>query len=134
MFTTKRRERFAFDVFRDNQQRLAHLGGLLEQGQQVLHRADFLLVDQDVNVFQHALHPLRVGDEVGREIAAVELHSFDHFQRRLHRLRFLNGDDAVFAHLLHRLGNDAADLLVGVGADGAHLRDHVALHVAVRAS
>ena len=83
-----------------------------------------------MNVFQQALHPLRIGDEVGRKVAAVELHSFDHFERRLHRLRFLNGNDAVFTDLLHRLGNDAADLLVGIGADSAHLRDHVALHVA----
>ena len=57
------------------------------------------------------------------QVSAIELHAFDHFERGLHRLRFLDGDDTVLTDLLHRLGNDAADLLVGVGADGAHLRD-----------
>src|SRR4029077_4938948 len=123
-------ERFALNILGDDQERLAHLCGLLKQGKQVLHRADFLLVDQDVDVLQQALHPLRVGHEVGREVAAVELHSFDHFERRLHRLGFLNGNNAIFADLLHRLGNDAADLLVGVCADSAPLRDHVPLHLA----
>ena len=88
-------------------------------------------MDQDAHVLEHALHPLRIGHEVRREVAAVELHAFDHFERRLHRLRFLDGDDAVLAHLLHRFRNDATDLLVGVGADRADLRDHVALDVLV---
>ena len=79
-----------------------------------------------------ALHALGVGDEVGGEVAAVELHAFDHFERGLHRAGFLDGDDAVLADLLHGLGDDAADLLVVVGADGADLGDHVALDVAVQ--
>jgi len=33
-------------------ERLAALGDLLEQREQVLHRADFLFVDQDVAVFE----------------------------------------------------------------------------------
>ena len=41
------REGFAFDVFGDDQQGLAELGDLLEQGEQILHRADLLFVDQD---------------------------------------------------------------------------------------
>ena len=41
------RQRFAFNILGDDQQGLAHLGDLLEQGKQVLHRADFLFVDQD---------------------------------------------------------------------------------------
>src|SRR5882672_4097816 len=53
-----------------------------------------------------------------------------YFERRLHRLGFLDGDDAILADLLHRFGNDAAYLLVGVGTDCANLRDHVALHLA----
>ena len=32
---------------------------------------------QDVGVFQLGPHLLGVGDEVGREVAAVELHAFD---------------------------------------------------------
>ena len=126
------RQRFALDVLGDDHQRLADLGDLFEKGKQVLHRADFLFVDQDAGVFEHALHALRIGDEVGGEVAAVELHAFDHFERGFHGAGFLDGDDAVLADLLHGFGDDAADLLVVVGADRADLRDHVALDVAVQ--
>ena len=125
------RQGFALNVLGNDQERLAQLGNLFEKGKQVLHRADLLLVDQDANVFQRAIHALGIGDEVRGEVAAVELHSFDHFERRFHRLRFFNGDDAVLAHFLHGFGDDAADLLVVIGADRADLRNHVALNVAV---
>src|SRR6266487_2993520 len=125
------REGFAFDVFRDDQEGLAHLGGLLEQGEQILHRADFLFVDEDADVFEHAFHALGIGDEIGGEVAAVELHAFHDFEGRLHRLGFLDGDDAIFPDLLHGLGDNAADLFVVVGGNGADLRDHFALDVLV---
>src|SRR5271166_3017930 len=70
-------ERFAFHFLSDDQERLAGTSDLLEHGQQVLHVADLLLVDQDVRIFQHAFHTVRIADEVGRQIAAVELHTFD---------------------------------------------------------
>ena len=115
-----------------NQERLSELGNLFEKGKQVLHRADLLFVDQDAHVFEHAFHALGVRDEVRGEVAAVELHAFDHFQRRFHGAGFFNGDDAVLADLLHRFGDDAADLTVVVGADRADLSDHVALDVTVQ--
>src|SRR6267154_1309666 len=123
------RQGFALDVLSDDQQRLAQLGNLFEKGKQVLHRADFLFVDQDARVFEHAFHPFGVGDKVGGEVAAVELHSFDHFERGLHGPRFLDGDDAVLAYLLHGFGDDAADLSIVVGGNRADLRDHVAVVV-----
>ena len=46
-------------------------------GTRSLIAGDLLLVDEDVGVFEDALHRLRVGDEVRREVAAVELHAFD---------------------------------------------------------
>ena len=49
------RQGFALDVLSDDEQRLAALGDLLEQREQVLHRADLLLVDQDLGVFQTQL-------------------------------------------------------------------------------
>ena len=54
--------------------------------------------------------PFGVGDEVRGKIAAVELHSFDHFERGLHGLRFLDGDDAILAHFLHGFGDEARRL------------------------
>src|SRR3990172_96246 len=53
----------------------------LEQRQEVLHVRDLLLVDEDVPVLEDGLHPLRVGHEVGREVAAVELHALDDLER-----------------------------------------------------
>ena len=67
-----------------------------------------------------------IGDEVRREIAAVELHTFDNFEQRVHRLRLFDGDDAVFADLVHRFGDDRADRLVAVGRNRADLCDRVA--------
>src|SRR6185369_8079843 len=119
-------ERFAFDVFSHDQERLAALRNLLQQGQQVFHRADLLFVDQDVGVLERNFHALGIGHEVRREIAAVELHTFNHVQLGLEGLGFLDGDDAIFADLLHGLGNDVADGLVIVGADRADLGNHVA--------
>ena len=83
-------------------------------------------MDQDDRVLEHDFHALGVGDEVRREVAAVELHALDDLERGLQRLGFLDGDDAVLADLLHRLGDDLADRLVVVGGDGADLGDHLA--------
>ena len=83
-------------------------------------------MDQDVGIFQNRFHALRIGNEVGGQVAAVELHAFDDFQLGLHRLGLFHGDDAVLADLLHRFRDDAADGLVIVGGDGADLRDHLA--------
>src|SRR4029077_2818135 len=125
------RQGFALNVLRDDQQGLAQLGNLLQQWKQVLHGTDFLLVDEDQRVFQRAFHALRVGNEIGGQVAAVELHAFHDFQGGLHGLGLFHGDDAVLANLLHGFGDDAADLTVVVGGDGANLGDHVALHVSV---
>src|SRR6185369_16511212 len=48
----------ALDVFRDDEERTAALGDLLEQREQVLHRADLLFVDQDDRVLEHGFHAL----------------------------------------------------------------------------
>src|SRR5439155_18150965 len=116
----------ALDVLSHNQQRLAALGDLLQQREQVLHGADFLFVDEDVGVLERGFHALGIGDEVRRQVAAVELHALDDFELGLERLGLFHGDDAIFADLLHGLGDDLADGLVIVGGDGADLGDHVA--------
>src|SRR6266705_1129198 len=117
------RQCFALNVFGNDEQRLAGLGDLLQQRQQVLHRRDFFLVDEDVAVFQNRFHALRIGDEVGREITAVKLHALDDFELGFHRLGLFHGDHSVFADLLHGLGDDLADGLVVVGRNGAYFSD-----------
>ena len=84
-------------------------------------------MEQDLGVLEHRLHALGVGDEVGREVAAVELHALDHLEGGLEALGLLDRDHAVLADLLHRLGDDLADLLVVVGRDRADVGDLGAL-------
>ena len=80
-------------------------------------------MDEDRRVFQLGGHLLGIGDEIGRDIAAVELHAFDHVQFGRQALGFLDGDDAFIADLRHRLGDHVAHFLVAVGGDRADLAD-----------
>src|SRR5699024_4304154 len=60
-------------------------------------------------------------DEVRRQVATVELHALDHVQLVVQARAFLDRDHAFLADLLHRVGDDGTDRLVGVGGDGADL-------------
>ena len=104
-------------------QRLADLGDLFEDREQVFEAADFLFVIEDVGVFELRFHRLGVGDEVGREIALVELHAFDDFEGGFDGLGFFDGDGAVLADLVHGVGDDFADGGVPVGGNGGDLLD-----------
>src|SRR5258707_7693830 len=116
-------ERLAFDVFRNDDERLAGLYHGLEQRQQLVQRGELLLVDQDVGIVHFNAHLVGVGDEVGRDVAAVELHAFDDLEFGLERLGFFNRDDALVTDLLHGVGEELADLRITVGRDGADLGD-----------
>ena len=109
---------FALDILGDDEQRL--LGGdhLFQQRHEFLDRGDFVLMDQHQALLQLNGHLVGVGDEVGRQEAAVELHAFDHIHVGFQRLAFFHGDDAVFADLFHGIGHDLADFRVVVGGDG----------------
>jgi hypothetical protein len=65
LFTTSVRERLALDLLGDHEERLPGARHLLEQREQVLHRRDLLLVDEDVGILEHDLHPVGVAHEVG---------------------------------------------------------------------
>src|SRR6266566_4078253 len=117
------RQRLTLHVLRDDEQRPTGLCHLLEDGEQVLHGRDLLVVDQDVGVLEDRLHLLGIGDEIGRQVAAIELHPLDRLERGLEALRLLDRDHAILADLLHRLGDQVADLLVVVRGDGADLSD-----------
>ena len=78
----ERGQSLAFDVLGDDEQRLAGLHHGFEHRQQRLQRRELLLVDQDVGILELGHHLLGVGDEIGREIAAVELHAFDDVESR----------------------------------------------------
>jgi hypothetical protein len=93
----------ALDVLGNDEDRLAGLHHLLEQGKQRLHVGELLFIDENVGALELDAHLVGVGDEVGGNIAAVELHALDHFELGLERLRLLDGDHAVIADLLHVL-------------------------------
>src|SRR6267142_2601686 len=116
-------ERFAFDVFGDDDERLAGLHHGFQQRKQFVQVGELLLVDQDVGVIEFDAHLVGVGDEVGRDIAAVELHALDDVKVSLERFGFFNRDDALVADLLHGVGEELADFGVAVGGDGADLGD-----------
>ena len=116
-------ERFAIDIFGDDQQRTAGLGDLLEYRQQVADVGDLLVVQQDEGIVQDGDLLVRIVDEVGRQVAAVELHAFDDFQFAFQRLAVFDGDDAFLADLVHRIGDDLADFGVGVGRNRTDLGD-----------
>src|SRR5437899_369952 len=119
----QRGQGLAFDVFRDDDERLAALHHGFQQRKQFVQVGELLLVDQDVGVLHFNAHLVGVGDEVGRDVAAVELHAFDDLEFGLERLGFLNRDDALVADLLHGVGKELADFRVPVGRDGADLGD-----------
>src|SRR5690606_14755958 len=60
---------------------------------------------------------------VRREVAAVERHALDDVEFVLQARAFLARDRAFRTDLLHRVGDDVADRLVGVGRNGADLGD-----------
>src|SRR5690606_16143973 len=117
---------FAFNVFSDDEQRTAGFCNLLQNRQQIANVADLLVVDQDIGIFQNGNLLVLVVDEVGRQVAAVELHAFDDVQLVFERFAVFNGDHAFLANFVHGVGNDLADGLVAVGRDGANLSDFLA--------
>ena len=83
----------------------------------------FFSCDQDDRVLELGDHLVGVGDEVGAEVAAVELHAVDDLGLGLEALVLLDGDDALVADLPHRVGDLLADLGFAVGGDRADLAD-----------
>src|SRR6266404_8151905 len=116
-------ESLAFDVFRNNYKRLAALNNGFQKRKQFIQLRQLLFIDEDVGVFHFNAHLVGVGDEVGRDVAAVELHAFDDLKLGLERLGFFNRDHALVADLLHGVGKELADFRVAVGRDGADLSD-----------
>ena len=120
----ERGQRVALYVLGDDQQRLFLPGDGFKERNQVFGVADLLFVNEDVRVFQFDSDRFRVGDEVRRQEAAIELHALHDHDLGLGRPAFLDRDDAVAgAHQLHRLGQFLADLGIVIGGDGSHLGD-----------
>ncbi len=85
--------------------------------------ADLLVVDQDVGVVKLSQHLVRVGHEVGGDVALIELHSLDDVYVSLHALSLLDSDDALLLDLTEGLGDQLADLLISIGGEGGYVLD-----------
>src|SRR6266480_5043636 len=107
-------QRLTLYVLGNDQQRLAGLHHRLQQRQQLLQSGQLLFVDQDIRILHLDPHFVGIGDEVGRDVAAVELHALDHFQLGLERLCFLDRDHAFVADLLHRIGDETTNLCIAI--------------------
>jgi len=47
-----------------------------------------------------------IGDEIGGDITAVELHAFDEIISNCMVVGLFNGDDAIFADLVHHIASN----------------------------
>ena len=117
------RESFALDILGDDHERTAGLGDALEERKHILEVGDLLLEKENEGILKLALHALGSGDEVRREVTLVELHALDDIESGLERLGLFDGDRAVLADLVHRVGDHLADLGVAVGGDRGNLGD-----------
>ena len=116
------RQRFAVDVLGDDDERLPARATFSSTGRMSCDRGDLLVGDQDVRLVELGFHALGVGDEVGGDVAAIDLHALGVLGLEVEALGLFDGDDAVLADLLHHLGDQIADLLVR-GGDGGDLGD-----------
>ncbi len=78
-------------------------------------------MQKDVCVFEISNHLVWVGDEVWRQVAAVELHAFNDFEFGFSGLGFFNRDNAFVADFLHRFSDHLADFEFAVSGDRANL-------------
>ena len=98
-------------------------------GSRSLRLRDLGVDDQHVRIVEDGLHPLGVGHEVGRDVALVEAHAFGELELQAEGVRLVDGDDAFLADLVHRLGDDLADLGISSGDRGRGRDLLLGLHV-----
>ena len=103
----------------------ANLKEFLEGGEQVGNGGNLFVGDDEGGVLDDGFHPVGVGDEVGRDVAAVDLHPFHILDFVGEALGFLDGDDAILADLFHSFGDGFADGFL-VGGKAGDLADAVA--------
>src|SRR4029450_3098102 len=77
----------------------------LEHRQHGLEAGQLLLVQEDVGLVELGNHLLGIGDEIGREITAVELHALDDIELGIEALGLFDGDHTLVADPLHGIGD-----------------------------
>ena len=102
-------ESLALDILSNDNELLAALNDLLEQGKDFLNVGDLLICDKNVSVVDNCFHLIGICYHVRSDIASVELHTFNNVGVCLGSLGFFNGDNAVGSNLLHSLSNQLAN-------------------------
>eukprot|EP00958_Prasinococcus_capsulatus_P003352 scaffold306_cov525-Prasinococcus_capsulatus_cf.AAC.40 len=74
-------------------------------------------------------HAFRIGHEVGRHVAALELHTLDDNEVVGDSLGLLHCDHSLAPHATHRCGDQVAYLLVATGGDGGYRGKLRVLHL-----
>ena len=88
---------------------------------QIFNVGDLLFEHQYVGVFKNAFHRIRVGHEIGREVTAIELHTFNPFDFGFEAFAFVDSDNAIFTNFFHGSGQLVADFSVVVGSDATNV-------------
>ena len=114
-------QRFAIHIFCNNQQRTTSLYCRFKNGQEIFQVGNLLIINQDVRFLHFALHLLRVGNEVSREVATIELHTFNHTDSSISTLGLFDSDDTVFGNFAHSVCNQLTDNGVIVGRNRSNL-------------
>ena len=112
---------FTVHVFGDDDQRLTRLSHRLQNGQQLLHGRDLLVVDQDKGVFYVGNHFVGVRHKVGREVSAVKLHTLHDVHIGFRAFGFFYRDDPFLFHFGHGLSDQCSDRGIVVGGDRSDL-------------
>jgi hypothetical protein len=121
------RERVGLDVFADAQERSFLGGGQLQRGHDVGRAREHTVHHQYERVVERHLHAVRIGDEVGRGVAAGEARAVHHLERHAEALALLHRDDTVRADRADRLRDQLAEL----GIAGREGRDACDVALAV---
>ena len=122
LFTTRVAKGFAFDVFGNDHQGFAQPGNLFQQRKQILQVADSF-ENQDVRIAQATLHRVTVGDEIGREIPLVELHTLNNIESCFNGFGFFDSDGSILANLSMASSDDLTDGRIPVSGNRCHLLD-----------
>src|SRR5579862_95010 len=128
----QRRERFALDVLSNDHERPTGLCDALEQRQHLADVGDLLVDQQDDRLIELGRLIRLAVDEIGRQVATVELHALDDVELIVESGALFHRDHAFLAHFLHRIGNRLADRLIGVRRDRSDLRDRLRVLAGLR--
>ena len=106
---------FALNVLGNDEQRLAGLHNLFQDRQQFLGVSDLGVDQQDVGILEDSFLAICVVNEVCREVAALETHTFGGLKGGVERVGLFNGHNTFGTNLLEGLSNELANLGIVCG-------------------